>query len=469
MPPSSTVIATRNQRARQPALHTLLFAPLPEKGAALGQLASRAIGGGLTGGLLYLMSADDQGLAWGALGSLALKVASPALLALSPGGAAPPEALGPLLSAVGIGALAVIFGPGALRLIAASHPALAAMMRRARVSGLTLRLPMAGGTELKLDTTQADALYPLYVQLSSRVSNQSLALPRPGGPEYIGDLGIGIKSLRDLFDHMRTALTNNGPEQVAVLGGGGAATLVVQAIDGALRPFLSRWHPHWDRWAETGLPEARWPAHLECRADLERALARCRAVVAALGELYGVEAPAPLGEEVPAAGDELARTFGTTHPYTLRPIGWGKEVDDAWVRLHRTLVVGIGGLDSPSPLPSTPAALRAGLTGWRELVSQAEAAIAALPPIPPDALVRIGEDGVPERRPDDAFFQYLRALREPLPYLPAADAPPADDSPREQLEDVAEVLNEARERLRGLLLLRPGAEDRGPLPSWRAP
>ena len=80
-----------------------------------------------------------------------------------------------------------------------------------------------------------------------------------------------------------------------------------------------------------------------------------------------------------------------------------------------------------------------------------------------------GEDGVPERRPDDTFLQYLRALREPLPYLPAADEVLADAAPREQLEDVAEVLNDARERLRGALLLRPGEEDRGPLPSRRAP
>jgi hypothetical protein len=465
----STTIAARNHSARQPALQTLLFGPLPEKGAALGQLALRALGGGLTGGLLYLLSADDQGVAWGALGDLALKAASPLLRALGLGGAAPPTGLGPLLSAAGIGALGVIFGPSALRVIAATHPALAAMMRRARVSGLTLRLPLAGGTELKLDTAQADALYPLYVQLSSRVSNQSLALPRPGGPEYIGDLGIAIKSLRELFEHMRAALTSNGPEQVAVLGGGSAATLVVQAIDGAIRPFLSRWHPHWDRWVETGLPEARWPAHLECRADLERALARCRAVVAALGALYGAEGPALEGEEVPAMGDELARTFGTAHPNTLRPVGWGKVIDEAWVRLHRTLVVGIGGLDSPAPLPSTPAALRTGLAEWRALLDEVEAAIAALPPIPPDALVRAGEDGVPERRPDDTFLQYLRALREPLPYLPAADEVLADAAPREQLEDVAEVLNDARERLRGALLLRPGEEDRGPLPSRRAP
>jgi hypothetical protein len=456
-----------NARARWGDGKVLLYAPLPEKLGALWRIGGRALSGALGGGLLYLLLADGAAEGWAALGALALEVVGPALRPLRPGGAEVPLGLGPVLGAAGVGVLWATAGPGLVQALGAAHPALAAALRRARVRELTLRLPLGPGANLSLDTSQADALYPLFVQLSTRVSNHSLRIGRPGSEEEIGDLGKAIESLRGLFPILREGLTAQGPAQAGLFGGPSPAGLVAQAVDGAVRPFLARWHPHWDRWAATGLPEARWPLNKDCRADLEVALRACRRIVAALGTLYG--APTPPDEAPAAAGAAVAADFSPPHPYTHSPVGWGLVIDAAWAQLHRTLIMGLGGIESPSSIPVTPDALRAALQGWRSMVEATSAALSALPLIPPEALLRLSEDDVLERRPDDAMLAYLRALREPLPYLPADPEAPAADAGADELNDVADLLHEAREKLRGLLLQRPGAEDRGPLPSRRAP
>jgi hypothetical protein len=372
--------------------------------------------GALSGALIYLLFAEGSGAAVEGLADLLLVpfTGEPAL------GAA--EGARPLLVAGLLGALStVVYGP-LLKILSEVHPSFAGALRRMRLSLKGAQINV-GGVALELTTAQVDALYPLYVELLTRVSNQSLL--RPSG-EHLGELKPAIDNLYKTFELARGLLSAAGPAEVSVGSAEGAPSaelLIVRALDGYIRPFLSRWHPHWDRWQGTGLPEARWPHREACRADLDKTLAACRVVIGELGVFFGAKAEAA---DV-ARGDALLATFTPADPAPGSPVGWGESVDAAYLGLWRKLMAGALELSDPSAL-----------AGLAELAKEA---LLALPPIPPDARLRVGE-----RRPDEAMMAWLTLILE----LSQAQTQPVEDVRRALLDALGAM---------------PGTDDKG---AWSA-
>lgn len=393
---------------------------LEDIGAAVLRGLVRFGAGALSGALIYLLFAEGSGAA--ALGLADLLLAPLSGEPWLPGA----EGARPLLVAGLFGALAaLVYGP-MLRVLSEVHPSLAGALRRMRLSLKGAQIHV-GGVALNLTTDQVDALYPLYVELLTRVSNQSLK--RPSG-EHLGELKPAIDHLYATFATARGLLSAAGPAELSVgsvEGAPSAELLVVRALDGCIRPFLSRWHPHWDRWQRTGLPEARWPHREACRADLDETLKACRVVIDELGVFFGAKAEGGSA----ARGDALLAKFQPEDPATASPVGWGEAVDAAYLGLWRRLSVGAAELRGAGDLTA--------------LAEAAKEALLSLPAIPPDARLRPGE-----RRPDEVMLAWCTLLSTLLSTQGAAP----------ELELAA-----ARAALIAALGPMPGADDRGAWPA----
>jgi hypothetical protein len=118
------------------------------------------------------------------------------------------------------------------------------------------------------DPRQREAAWALWVELSTRVATQPVDLDD-------GMLREALESLHQLFDATRGVLRASGPNAGASEGTVGFVAL--QVLNGAVRPFLSRWHPKLLAWEESRSKEksARdheraWHEEAKCRGELEK-------------------------------------------------------------------------------------------------------------------------------------------------------------------------------------------------------
>lgn len=125
--------------------------------------------------------------------------------------------------------------------------------------------------EWRPDDTERDAAWELYVELVTRIS----VVPLP--PTH-GVLREALTSLYQLFGVTREILRKYGPAvaKPPKLGEYRFGHLAIWMLNGALRPFLSRWHPILMEWEEarpdgtTSVAHERsWERSEELRADLE--------------------------------------------------------------------------------------------------------------------------------------------------------------------------------------------------------
>jgi hypothetical protein len=118
------------------------------------------------------------------------------------------------------------------------------------------------------DRRQCEAAWALYIELATRVATQPLDLDE-------GSLHEALASLHDLFPAARKVLRDSGPAAGASPDTVGGIALAV--LNGAVRPFLARWHTRLETWEETR-PEGRsrrdheraWELEATCRGELEK-------------------------------------------------------------------------------------------------------------------------------------------------------------------------------------------------------
>ncbi len=123
-------------------------------------------------------------------------------------------------------------------------------------------------TKFEPDPRQREAAWALWVELSTRVATQPVELDE-------GLVREALSSLHELFPAARDVLRACGPKAGAAEGSVGRVALTV--LNGAVRPFLSRWHPRLSAWEEER-PEGRsardheraWELEGKCRGELER-------------------------------------------------------------------------------------------------------------------------------------------------------------------------------------------------------
>jgi hypothetical protein len=118
------------------------------------------------------------------------------------------------------------------------------------------------------DPRQREAAWALYVELATRIATQPLDLDE-------GALHEALASLHDLFPAARNVLRKSGP--AAGAGPDTVGGIALAVLNGAVRPFLARWHTRLDAW-EDKRPEGRsahdheraWELEAKCRGELEK-------------------------------------------------------------------------------------------------------------------------------------------------------------------------------------------------------
>lgn len=169
-----------------------------------------------------------------------------------------------------------------LRRLFAPH-SLAATVLTTRSDYRGLATVMELGTPAFFSTVERVAAFDLQIELTTRVGVQLLA-------DGEGGLREALDSLYEVFDATRVILHRHGPEAGVV------HTIALELLNGALRPFVSRWHselaeyeetrPHSvGRWAH----ERSWAAADDLRSALAELSVPLRLAAVRLAAISGVD------------------------------------------------------------------------------------------------------------------------------------------------------------------------------------
>ncbi len=361
------------------------------------------------------------------------------------------------LLSVGLGAALGVFGGQLVAWLAVANPALAERLRRSRLKVSTFEFKVGPG-KVTLDLSEDDlvALWPVYVELASRISTSSLRI----GDEHTGNLAGALKSLHGLFATMRRALSEAVPSGVQIVPSSrkngapkSAKTYILDAVSVSVRPFLARWHPWLDRWTKTGLPEERWAGYYACREDLEMTRKEVARLTQAMGQLYQQDTTFLEGD-----GGFAVENFSKL-PQDLQ-VGWGEKIDMAWTGAWLEASARV----PTEPVAAEPHALATVMTRWSELVRTLDSYLIQMGPIPRAARVRTNEP-----RPDDTVLEW-RKLLEPtlIAWSTRTGSWPSvrSELPQDEVNACAEAINATRAQLlEALEAGRPGVGDRGPIPA----
>ncbi len=174
---------------------------------------------------------------------------------------------------------------------AAVNPSEAVELGRSKMINVRLRLPNVGeirGT-WRLTREEKQAAWELYIELATRVGGVTIG---DGGPL----LREMLNSHYDVFGATRDVLRRSGPAVAPRVAPSELtfAVLVVEVLNGVLRPVIARWHPElaeYERSRPDGLcmaeHEQRWGRAEECRRDLLACTKALLDVAAVFGEAAG--------------------------------------------------------------------------------------------------------------------------------------------------------------------------------------
>jgi hypothetical protein len=158
--------------------------------------------------------------------------------------------------------------------------ALGAPGREVEVASIALSLGGLGIVEIDLTSAEQAVLWRVFVELATRVALHPL---RAGE----GSLVEASNSLHDFFAMAREQL-GQAPVRARGRGRDSAQMLVLDILNGELRPFLSNWHPRLTAALAGGVTEANWSQADEMRRDLEATRLRILEIAWQLGGSLGV-------------------------------------------------------------------------------------------------------------------------------------------------------------------------------------
>lgn len=170
-------------------------------------------------------------------------------------------------------------------------PDLRDFMMRHRLDEWRLVKVSLGTLEFTATASQRRVAWRLFMEITSRIATQEM-------DDEHGDDGLALKSLYELFQFTRKTLTEMDPTPVAIDATDPRPetleTYALEMLNLDLRPFLSRWHPSWDKFAKSNNPpdSQQWPAHAAFRADLRAVQRKVRQRAIGLGTLAGANNPA---------------------------------------------------------------------------------------------------------------------------------------------------------------------------------
>ena len=136
------------------------------------------------------------------------------------------------------------------------------------------------GFKFTIAGAQRRVAWRLFVEITTRIATQPMQ-------DETGDDGIALKSLYELFQLTRKAISEMEPTPSAT--GDTVETFALDMLNSDLRPFLSTWHPKWDEYAEGGKAVSQaWPKHREFRVELREIQTKIKSRARGLAQLAGV-------------------------------------------------------------------------------------------------------------------------------------------------------------------------------------
>lgn len=159
-------------------------------------------------------------------------------------------------------------------------------MAKVNLDGISLSLPFGiGGVSLKIDDTQRQAAWELYVELATRITTQELK-------DDHGTMRGALSSLYSLFAITREILRKSGPD--VANGPDSLGVVAVRVLNEGLRPFTAKWHPFLEDYEEQKPKdttqyqwEQGWSYRQEFRDELRELQAGLAQYVIALGKISG--------------------------------------------------------------------------------------------------------------------------------------------------------------------------------------
>lgn len=127
---------------------------------------------------------------------------------------------------------------------------------------------------------QRRVAWRLFVEIATRIATQPVQ-------DDSGDDGIALKSLYDLFQITRKAISEMDPTPTS--SGETIETYALDMLNTDLRPFLSKWHPQWTRFEQNSNGVLDWTMHHQFREELGGLQIRIEKRARGLAELAGVK------------------------------------------------------------------------------------------------------------------------------------------------------------------------------------
>ena|SRR5215217_2816387 len=118
--------------------------------------------------------------------------------------------------------------------------------------------------------------------MATRISTQPL-------DDLVGDDGIALKSLYDLFRLTRTTISEMEPTRSA--SGNTVETYALDMLNADLRPFLSKWHPQWETHVSAAGEKhsQEWELHKQFRSELSELQTKIEVRARGLATIAGLK------------------------------------------------------------------------------------------------------------------------------------------------------------------------------------
>ncbi|MFD9501313.1 hypothetical protein [Streptomyces sp. NPDC060035] len=165
--------------------------------------------------------------------------------------------------------------------------------RTARLTEVKVTVPQLSELTFAVNNDSRQVAWHMFVETVTRVSTQPLASDQ-------GVVREALTSMYGLFATTRETLKASRPS-AAVPGGQTVEYLAITMLNGALRPFLSQWHPRLREFEQShpDQQESEWPENAACREALQQLQSDIHGYAVGFARLAGVRDAEALIGRVP--------------------------------------------------------------------------------------------------------------------------------------------------------------------------
>jgi len=176
----------------------------------------------------------------------------------------------------------IVVGVACGLVLAILWPSLQSLLIRLQLEEWRLEQVEIQGLKFISAGYQRRVAWRLFVEMATRISTQPL-------DDLVGDDGIALKSLYDLFRLTRTTISEMEPTRSA--SGNTVETYALDMLNADLRPFLSKWHPQWETHVSAAGEKhsQEWELHKQFRSELSELQTKIEVRARGLATIAGLK------------------------------------------------------------------------------------------------------------------------------------------------------------------------------------